>query len=69
MKASTPPRTDNCTTGYRHREVEPIEVLMESLLYFLSTLEFHPRLLNVRIAREALRNVHQFWQPLPQGLK
>ena len=34
-------------------EVEPIELAMELLFDFLSTLEFRPRLLNVRIAGES----------------
>jgi len=35
------------------REAESIEVLMESLFDFLSTLELRSRLLNFRIARES----------------
>ena len=34
-------------------EVEPIELAMELLFDFLSTLEFRPRLLNIRIARKS----------------
>jgi hypothetical protein len=41
------------TKGLPFREIEPIEVLMESLFGLLSTLELHSRLLNVRIVRES----------------
>jgi hypothetical protein len=34
-------------------EIESIEVFMESLFGFLSTLELHPRFFNARIARES----------------
>jgi hypothetical protein len=33
-------------------EIDPIEILMESLFDSLSTLEFHPCLRDARIARE-----------------
>src|SRR6516162_10481100 len=36
------------------REIDPIEILVKALFDFLSTLEFRPRLINVRIAREML---------------
>jgi hypothetical protein len=35
-------------------EVDPIEILMEFLFDLLRTVEFRPRLLNVRIGRESL---------------
>jgi hypothetical protein len=34
-------------------EVKSIEVFMEALFGLLSTLEFHSRLLNIRIVRES----------------
>jgi hypothetical protein len=37
------------------REVDPVEILMELLFDFLSTLELHSRLLNVRIARKSFQ--------------
>ena len=39
--------------AYRSVKSSPIKIMMESLFDFLSTLEFHPRLFNVRIARES----------------
>ena len=39
--------------GYQHRQVEPIEVLMECLFGSLSMLEFRPCLGDAGIAREA----------------
>ncbi len=47
------PRRGRLRPDYRHREVDPIEVLMESLFDSLSTLEFHPCLRDAGIAREA----------------
>src|SRR5271165_168018 len=41
--------------GLTSSEIKPIELLMEFLFDFLSTLEFRPCLLNVRIARESFQ--------------
>ena len=47
----------HCST----REIDPIEILVKALFDFMSTLEFRPRLINVRIAREMLEQYPYFF--------